>query len=157
MRAKTVNESLSPEEKREAVMKIMKDRDIEVSSGSFVKFHDLSLTDLTPEEIVNELITEQQEFERGKDPKKAMGVGFTNIEDYVKRKLQEIFPNENVDKMESSFWEMVADGYDEWKSYEIHDSIMDILKETPPKYQMEWISGDLEEFETGVEEGYITI
>ena len=86
MRAKFIGESLSPKEKREEVMRILSDRNLEVPSGSYVKFHDLSLTDLTPDEIVRELLKESVSFERGSDPKKSLNLGL-DCEKYVKMKL----------------------------------------------------------------------
>jgi len=56
-------------------MQILSDDDIQVVNGSYMKFHDLSLTDLTPEQIVKKLISESVNFERGKDPKSTMGIG----------------------------------------------------------------------------------
>ena len=92
MRAKTINESLSPEEKRERVMQILSDRDIQVPSGSYAKFHDLSLTDLSPEGILDELlkIKESVNFERGKNPKSALGVGGVVLVNELEEKVEEL-------------------------------------------------------------------
>ena len=102
-------------------------------------------------------VNENVNFERGQDPKKAMGIGYNDVEGYVNAKLKGMFPNKDLDSVESSFWNMVADSYQDMKGYEIHEMILTVLKNTPLKYQMEWMEGDLEEFETGVEEGYINI
>ena len=59
--------------------------------------------------------------------------------------------------MEGEFWEMFGEGFEDMKSYDFADSILSILKHTPLKYQMEYMDGDLDAFEEGVEEGYITI
>jgi len=157
MRAKTVNEALSAEKKRERVMKILKDRDIPVPHDSYLKFYDLSLTDLTPEQIVKKLISESVNFERGKDPKKTMGIGYSNPEEYVKFKLTEMFPSEKIEKLEDSFWTMFNESFHDWKSYEVAETIVDLLKNTPIKYQMEYMDGDIEVFQEGVEEGWIKI
>lgn len=92
MRAKTIKESLSQEEKRERVMQILSDRNIQVPSGSYVKFHELSLTDLSPEEIVDELIRikESVNFERGKNPKSALGVGGIVLSNELEEKVDEL-------------------------------------------------------------------
>ena len=52
---------------------------------------------------------------------------------------------------------MISDGYADWKGYEFADHLLNVLSETPLKYQMEYMDGELEEFETGVEEGYINL
>lgn len=91
MRARFVNESevtLSPQEKREEVMRIMTDRNLYVPSGSYVKFHDLSLTELTPEEIVRELLKESVSFERGMDPKSSMRIGLISQLEDLKEMLE---------------------------------------------------------------------
>jgi hypothetical protein len=90
MRARTVNDPLSPVEKREEVMKILTDRNIQVPSGSYVKFHDLSLTDLSPEEIVDQLIKEAYNFERGQNPKKSLDIGGITLENKLEERVEDL-------------------------------------------------------------------
>lgn len=96
-------------------------------------------------------------FERGTDPKKAMGVGINNYEGYIKAKLHETYPDKDLDKVEVEFWDSFYDGFVDEKSYNIVESLLNILKETPLKYQMEYMEGDLDAFNEGVEAGYINI
>ena len=102
-------------------------------------------------------VNENVNFERGQDPKKKMGLGYKDAEGYVKAKLKGMFPDKDLDSVESTFWEMVSEGYHDMKGYEIHEMILNVLKETPLQYQIDWVEGDLEEFEEGVEEGYIDL
>jgi len=43
------------------------------------------------------------------------------------------------------------------KGHEISEMILDLLKHAPLEYQKEYMEGDIEMFEEGVEEGWIEI
>jgi len=142
-----LSESLSPSEKREEVMQILKDRKIEVPHDSYVKFFDLSLRDLTPEEIVAELIKESQDFERGSDPQKAMGVGLKNMDGYIKMKLRERFPNEDPQELLEAFWSFFAMYWEDESPDEVADHFLNYMKKhIPLKYQIEYIEEDIKEY-----------
>ena len=68
-----------------------------------------------------------------------------------------MFPGKDLSRLEEEFYEMVYDGWADEKSYSIVEHLLNVLKETPIKYQMEYMDGELGAFEEGVEEGYIEI
>ena len=99
----------------------------------------------------------EQNFEKGLNPKRAMGIGIRDYEDYVKFKLQQKYPNKDLNKLQELFYEMVGEGFEEMKGHEISEMILDLLKHAPLEYQKEYMEGDIEMFEEGVEEGWIEI
>lgn len=102
-------------------------------------------------------LQENVSFERGKDPKQSMGVGINNYYGYVKMKLQEMYPDKDIEELESEFYENFAGNFEEMDSGEIAETVLDLLEETPLKYQMEYMDSDLEAFKEGVDEGWITL
>jgi len=91
-------------------------------------------------------INESQNFERDQDPKKTMGLGINDYEDYVKMKLREKYPDDDIEDLGTRFWKSFYDGFEDITGYEVAESMMEVLKHTPLKYQIEWIQGDLEMF-----------
>ena len=43
-------------------------------------------------------VNENQQFNRGSDPKASMGIGIRNYKDYLNMKIRQIYPNENPEK-----------------------------------------------------------
>ena len=81
-------------------------------------------------------MNEQQEFERGEDPKKAMGLGIKNWGDYVIHKLGE----EEADKFFTTLWDVMR----HQNSKDLIDDIHDLVQELPLEKQIEWADGKLE-------------
>jgi hypothetical protein len=93
-------------------------------------------------------VNENISFERGNDPKKSMGIGIKDYEDYIKIELHKKYPDKDIQDLEIRFWESFYDGFQEEKGYAVAKTMMDILKHTPLEYQIEWIKGDLEMFDS---------
>jgi len=91
-------------------------------------------------------VNEAQDFERGQDPKKSMGIGINDYEDYVRIQLQKKYPEEDIQDIEIRYWEFFYDGFEDEKGYDVAETMMDILKHTPLEYQIEWIKGNLDMF-----------
>lgn len=91
-------------------------------------------------------VNEAQNFERGQDPKKSMGLGINDYEDYVRIKLQQKYQDEDIQDLEIRFWESFYDGFEDEKPYDVAETMMDVLKHTPLEFQIDFIQGDIDMF-----------
>jgi hypothetical protein len=96
-------------------------------------------------------VNEAQNFERGNDPKKSMGIGITDYKNYVRLKLGEKYPNENLEYLEERFWSNFYEGFSDERPEDVAESMLAVLEHTPLDYQIEWIQGDLEMFDSLME------
>jgi hypothetical protein len=92
-------------------------------------------------------VNEKLDFERGKDPKKSMGIGISDYHDYVRIKLHEKYPDDDQEDLIDRFWEFFYSGYSEERPESVAEFMLSVLEHTPLDYQIEWIQGDLEDFE----------
>ena len=83
------------------------------------------------------VVNEQQEFERGKDPKKAMNIGFSK-----ERYARDEFNKRNIPS-DLDFWEDMEAYLAEFDKSELVQIIINMLDETSPEYQMEWIDSQM--------------
>lgn len=84
-------------------------------------------------------VNEQQDFERGKDPKEAMGVGMTGFKDYMDRKLQDMGDDPK------EFWNYYANIIRNFSDTQtLWEEMMEILGHTPLEFQKMWADDKLE-------------
>lgn len=88
-------------------------------------------------------IKENLDFERGKDPKKALDIGIRSYDDYIKR----YFEKQGEDPQD--FWETLWDVHVNQTTADIWDDMLEILKNTPIEYQIEWAQDKLGAYENG--------
>ena len=85
-------------------------------------------------------VNEVQNFEKGQNPKKAMGLGIKDYEDYIRLKVKEL------DISEDDFIQEIYDSYEDMPSIELLDMALNILKNTPLEYQIDWIDNEIDEY-----------
>jgi len=89
-------------------------------------------------------VNENVNFERGQDPKEAMGIGIKDFYGYVEREFEAAGL---VDK-EDQFWEEIYDYAREEGGADTMEDLLGVLGHTPLEYQIEyisrWVSGFIE-------------
>ncbi len=92
-------------------------------------------------------VNEEQNFERGQDPKKAMGIGW-DMEKYVDREMERMGYGTGGRNGEKDFWEEFYQGMgDLYDRTDLIEIILDLVDKTPPEYQKEWIDEHLSNYE----------
>ena len=86
-------------------------------------------------------VNEQQDFERGQDPKKAMDLGYQGYEEYIDKKLK----GKNEDPKE--FWNSFWNTYQDTDSDAVMEEMMEILKNTSLEFQVMWADEKLDWWE----------
>jgi hypothetical protein len=92
-------------------------------------------------------VNENQQFQRGQDPKESLGIGIRNYEDYLNMKIRQLYPNENPEKKLDEFWGEYHEGFEDWSTKDIADEVLSILENTPLEYQIEYFENELEMFQ----------
>lgn len=87
-------------------------------------------------------ISENIKFERGKDPKKTLGIGLDSRR-YVKSELEK--KGFDIDS-EGEFWDIFQEGFEDWSKEEIAEHIIYILNNGDPKFLMKYLNFELENY-----------
>ena len=85
-------------------------------------------------------INEDQNFERGLDPKKSMGIGINNFEDYMNLKFKERGLTE--DDYEG-WWNWNIEQRGQESTEELLEAYFTLLENAPLAYQIEWADNEM--------------
>jgi hypothetical protein len=90
-------------------------------------------------------VNEAQNFERGQDPKKYLGLGL-DPEKYIKVKLKE--KGFDVEKNYKEFLDLYYEGFRDMALDEIGDHVLHILDEgiKDPRYMFEYLDNELDTY-----------
>ena len=91
-------------------------------------------------------VNENVNFERGKDPKSKMDIGVKDMTGYVKMELEKKFPKEDPDELESRFWDIFFQGFQDDRGPKVAERFLTWMENSLPlEYQKNYIQDELDE------------